>query len=79
MLLCQLCDNNCKVLLDKKELKVCKDHEVVLKEYQNLKDGLWDVLIASTIASNNYVMPPIHLSLCASNNNSSKSFPTLKK
>ena len=59
----QLCDDDCKVLLDKKELNVYKDDQVVLTGYRNPRDGLWDIPIVSKITPNNYVMPPIHSSL----------------
>lgn len=56
----QLCDDNCKVVLDKKQLNVYKDGQVVLTGYRNLKDGLWDIPIMKQMVSANYMMPATH-------------------
>ena len=56
----QLCDDNCKVILDKKELNVYKDEQVLLKGYRNSKDGLWDIPITTDTISSNFEMPPTH-------------------
>jgi hypothetical protein len=41
----QLCDDNCIAVLDKKQLKVFKNNECVLKGARNQHDGLWDIAI----------------------------------
>ena len=51
----QLCDDNCKVLLDKKKLQVFKENDVILEGIRNPKDGLWDIPIKE-----NYVVPKSH-------------------
>ena len=50
----QLCDDNCNVHLDKKELKVYKEEELVMKGYRNPVDGLWDIPIVTKLQHNNY-------------------------
>ena len=55
----QLCDDDCKVLLDKKKLQVFKENDVILEGTRNLKDGLWDMPI-----KDNYVVPKSHPGLC---------------
>ena len=59
----QLCDDNCKVTLDKKELNVFKENTVVMRGFRNTKDGLWDIPIVKNIHPNNFIMPPIHPSI----------------
>ena len=39
----QLCDDNCKVLLDKHSLTATKNGNIVLRGTRNPHDGLWDV------------------------------------
>ena len=39
----QLCDDGCKILLDKQYTHVFKNNALVLKGYRNFSDGLWDV------------------------------------
>ena len=56
----QLCDDDCKVLLDKKELNVYKDNQVLLRGYRNPTDGLWDIPIVKSIIPENYIMPKTH-------------------
>ena len=41
----QLCDDNCKVLLDKKKCYVMKDQELILQGTRNYNDGLWDITL----------------------------------
>ena len=41
----QLCDDNCIVLLDKKNMYAIKEDEVLLQGKRNLPDGLWDIPI----------------------------------
>ena len=61
-----MCDDECKILLDKKELNVCKNNAIVLKGYRNPSDGLWDIPIVSSITPNNYVMPQTNSGMYAS-------------
>ena len=56
----QLYDDDCKVILNKKELNVYKDKQVLLKGYQNSKDSLWDIPIMQNIIPNNFVIPTTH-------------------
>ena len=60
----QLCDDNCNVHLDKKELKVYKEKELVMKGYRNPVDGLWDIPIVTKLQQDNCIMPQIHPSMC---------------
>ena len=39
----QLCDDGCKVILDKKYLYAIKDNKLVMKGYRNQYDKLWDI------------------------------------
>ena len=39
----QLCDDGCKILLDKTHMYVLKDKSIVLKGFRNYTDGLWDI------------------------------------
>ena len=41
----QLCDDDCKVHLDKKTLKVIKNNKLILDGQRNQSDGLWDIPI----------------------------------
>ena len=41
--LVQLCDDNCKMLLDRKSLYVVKNKELILRGHRNQNDGLWDI------------------------------------
>ena len=59
----QLCDDNCKIHLDKKELKVHKEKELVMKGYRNLSDRLWDIPIITKLQQDNYKIPLIHPSI----------------
>ena len=43
----QLCDNNCKIYLDKHSMKVYKNDKIVLTGQRNFTDGLWDVSLRS--------------------------------
>ena len=40
----QLCDDNCKVLLNKKYIYLVKDNDLILEGHHNQSDGLWDIL-----------------------------------
>ena len=44
----QLCDDDCKVLLDKKSLFVIKKDELILRGYRNKEDLLWDILVTNS-------------------------------
>ena len=63
ILLSQLFDNDCKVLLDKREMKVFKDEKVIMKEIRNKRDSLWNISIQLNKIQNNYIIPPIITSL----------------
>ena len=59
----QLCDDNCNIQLNKKELKVYKNNELVMKGFRNQSDGLWDIPIVTKLQDDNYKMPPTHPSI----------------
>ena len=51
----QLYDDNCKIELDKRELKVLKNKQLMLKGNRNYQDGLWDIPITKhSIIDDNY-------------------------
>ena len=57
----QLCDDDCIVLLNKKNMYAVKEDEVILQGKRNLTDGLWDIPIhKSTINKENYLEPQCH-------------------
>ena len=39
----QLCDDNCQILLTKKNLFAMKNEKLILQGYRNYSDGLWDI------------------------------------
>ena len=43
----QLCDDNCVVTLDKQNMFVTKNNEIVLRGKRNKFDGLWDVQLST--------------------------------
>ena len=43
LLLGQLADDGCLILLSKQFLKVFKFFELILQGFRNKKDGLWDI------------------------------------
>ena len=43
----QLYDGDCSVMLNKKNLRVTKNNEIVLKGTRNYSDGLWDIHVYS--------------------------------
>ena len=53
----QLCDDNCNISLDKKDMLVYKDKKLIMRGYRNKSDGLWDIPIKSTIHLDNVVHP----------------------
>ena len=55
----KLCDDDCKVLLDKKELNVCKDEKVVLKGYLNKRDSLWDIPVVNSLSRQDAQIKPM--------------------
>ena len=62
----QLCDNDCRVLLDKRKLYVIKEKNMVLQGDRNRTDGLWDIKIPyydvykKNLQSDNFHQPPTH-------------------
>ena len=64
----QLCNDDCKVLLNKKSLHVFKDKDLVLKGTRNTRDRLWDVPLHNpNPLQASYHQPPIHPSIYPKN------------
>ena len=65
----QLCDNDCRVILDKKKLYIDKDDKLVLEGNRNRTNGLWDIPIPyygvykKTVKKNNNIQPPTHMAM----------------
>ena len=60
----KLCDDDCKVFLDKKNLIAVKDDEIILEGKRNKYDGLWDIPIYKTgISQNSCKLPSPHPSI----------------
>ena len=55
----QLCDDNCNLLLTKKELYTINNNKLMLKGDRNLIDGLWDIFIEKRTSANHKPAPPI--------------------
>ena len=52
----QLCDDDCKVFLDKKTLLAVKDQKIIIQGTRNILDGLWDIPVyKQSITNNNYI------------------------
>ena len=49
----KLCDDDCKVFLDKKILIAVKEDKVILEGKRNNNDGLWDIPVYKTSISQN--------------------------
>ena len=75
----QLCNDDCQVILDKKELNVYKDSQVLLKGYQNLKNSLWDIPIVGSITPDNFIMPATHSGMYSSQYKQHQSSTTKKQ
>ena len=45
----QLCNDDCKIYLDKTTMQVTKDNKLVLTGTHNIQDGLWDVSLTTLI------------------------------
>ena len=57
----QLCDDNCKILLDKQQLIAVKNNKIVLRGKRNKIDRLWDIPVGKHIITrDNYTVPKIH-------------------
>ena len=55
----QLCDDDCKIYLDKNWMKVYKENKLVLTGKCNFTDGLWDVsLTTNTYRTQQNRQPP---------------------
>ena len=46
--------------LDKKKLKIFKNKQLLMKGFQNMKDGLWDILVVQKIDFDRVEMPQMH-------------------
>ena len=55
----QLCDDDCKVFLDKKILIVVKDDEMILEGKRNAEDGLWDIPVYKKDITQSNCKPPL--------------------
>ena len=76
----QLCDDGCDVVLNKRKLYAIKDKEVILQGFRNTTDGLWDIPVAKKqVQPDNYITPPSHAALYASNHISSPAIHHLSK
>ena len=63
----QLCDDDCVVLLNKKQLLAIKDKNIVLQGIRNPIDRLWDIPVGRhNIIADNYQIPNIHPGMYAS-------------
>ena len=60
----QLCDDDCKVELNRSNLKVFKEKKLVMKGCRNYKDGLWNISITNHIVINNVRIPPAYPGMC---------------
>ena len=68
----QLCDDDCKVLLDKRKLYAVKKNTLVLQGDRNKDDGLWDIKIPyyevykKNLQTDNYHQPTTHAAMYTS-------------
>ena len=85
ILLGQLCDDDCRVILGKKKLYVEKDNKLVLEGHRYLTDGLWDIPIPyydvykKTVHTNNHIQPPTHMAIYMVKEQHSTSKPLQRK
>jgi len=49
----QLCDHNCKIVLDKNNVFVIKNGEIIITGHRNRSDGLWDIPVSQHNAIKN--------------------------
>ena len=64
----QLCDDGCKVVLDKSDLAVVNQNNVILRGKRNKTDGLWDIPITKQyITENNFQLPTTHAGMYDTN------------
>ena len=81
----QLCNDDCKVILDKKKLYAEKDDKSVLEGHRNLTDELWDIPIPyydvykKTVQTNTHIQPPTHMEMYMVKEQPSTSKPLQKK
>jgi len=47
----QLCDNDCKIILQKENMTVYKNNTIILTGLRNKRDGLWDVQLNKKLSS----------------------------
>ena len=79
----QLCDDGCKITLDKNTLLATKNYLPVFQGYRNHCDSLWDIPIQKTIITSNNFRRPAFYKKCfkapSVNNLSYKSKPSTPK
>ena len=57
----QLCDDDCIVVLNKKNICAIKEDEVVLQDQRHFTDKIWDIPIQKTsLQEEKYVTPDLH-------------------
>ena len=57
----QLCDDDCKILLNKTTMIAITNNKIILYGTRSPNDKLWDIPIQKRgLTNNNYTMPPIH-------------------
>ena len=77
----QLCDDDYRVILNKKNIYVEKDDKLVLESDRNLIDGLWDIPIPyydvykKIVQTNNLIHPPTYMAMYMSKGQLSTSKP----
>ena len=78
----QLCDDNCKVLLDKHKLYAVKKNTLVLQGDRNKDDGLWDIKIPyydvykKTLQTDNYHQPTTHAAMYTASHHTTRTTTT---
>ena len=56
MSLGQLCNDNCKIILNKKDMKIYKEKKLIMKGIRNKSDSLWNMPIQSNTIQDNYII-----------------------
>ena len=65
----QSCDDDCCVVLNKNNLKVIKNNEIVLEGKHTHSDGLWDITIHYLQEQLSFILPKTHPGLYGHRNN----------